>query len=191
MVGLCLLLTCSIHSGCSQELCSKPGGVFDCVLLVANQGSPQWYDRNNVSSESTLTHHAIVTGGTGNILIDAEGHIIHIDFGFLFTTSPGGNMNFEAAPFKLTSEYVAVLGGPRSRLFGEYRALCATAFLAARRHAGKIILLVEMMLSGAFLVGCGLWLCFVGFACGSLLVLCWCAQATTSCLAFEEATARL
>lgn len=188
MVGLCLLLTCTIPSGCSQELCSKPGGVLDCVLLVANQGSPQWYGRNNVSSESTLTHHAIVTGGTGNILIDAEGHIIHIDFGFLFTTSPGGNMNFEAAPFKLTSEYVAVLGGPRSRLFGEYRALCATAFLAARRHAGKIILLVEMMLSGAF--ACWLWLVglLVGFACGSLL--CWCAQVTTSCLAFEEATAR-
>lgn len=37
----------------------------------------------------------------GNILISSEGHILHIDFGFMFTTSPG-NINFESAPFKLT-----------------------------------------------------------------------------------------
>ena len=37
----------------------------------------------------------------GNILIDDEGRLIHIDFGFLLNHSPG-NMNFEKAPFKLT-----------------------------------------------------------------------------------------
>lgn len=38
----------------------------------------------------------------GNILIDAYGHIIHIDFGFMLAISPGG-INFESAPFKLTN----------------------------------------------------------------------------------------
>eukprot|EP01138_Halocafeteria_seosinensis_P013399 gb/GECG01013685.1/.p1 GENE.gb/GECG01013685.1/~~gb/GECG01013685.1/.p1 ORF type:complete len:1276 (+),score=172.66 gb/GECG01013685.1/:1-3828(+) len=84
----------------------------------------------------------------GNILLDANGHIVHIDFGFLLTNSPGGNMGFEAAPFKLTQEFADVLGGPRSRLFQYYRSLCVRAFLEARRHRQKIMLLVEMMLAG-------------------------------------------
>jgi phosphatidylinositol kinase/protein kinase (PI-3 family) len=38
----------------------------------------------------------------GNILIDMNGRIIHIDFGFILGISPG-NLNFENAPFKLTT----------------------------------------------------------------------------------------
>jgi len=37
----------------------------------------------------------------GNLMIDSMGHIIHIDFGFVLTSSPGG-VAFESAPFKLT-----------------------------------------------------------------------------------------
>ena len=40
----------------------------------------------------------------GNIMLHADGHVVHIDFGFLLSNSPGGNMNFESAPFKLTTE---------------------------------------------------------------------------------------
>jgi len=84
----------------------------------------------------------------GNILLDRRGHIIHIDFGFLLTNSPGGNIGFEAAPFKLTQEFVQVLGGPEAPLFSTFKKLCVRAFLAARRYRTQILLLVEMMLSG-------------------------------------------
>jgi phosphatidylinositol kinase/protein kinase (PI-3 family) len=46
----------------------------------------------------------------GNLLIDDQGHVIHIDFGFLLGTSPGGNMGFENAAFKLSPEMTQILG---------------------------------------------------------------------------------
>ena len=45
-------------------------------------------------------------------MLDEEGHIIHIDFGFMLSNSPGG-VNFESAPFKLTRELLEV----KTRLF--------------------------------------------------------------------------
>ncbi|CAK4382230.1 unnamed protein product [Aphanomyces euteiches] len=82
----------------------------------------------------------------GNILVDAEGHLIHIDFGFLFTNSPGGNIGFESAPFKLTDEFVELLDGPRSALFRHFRSLCVKAYWALHLNMDKLVLLVEMML---------------------------------------------
>ena len=84
----------------------------------------------------------------GNILLDRRGHIMHIDFGFLLTNSPGGNIGFESAPFKLTAEFIEVLGGPHSPLFSTFRKLCVRAFLAVRKHRERIILLIQMMLAG-------------------------------------------
>jgi phosphatidylinositol 4-kinase B len=63
----------------------------------------------------------------GNVLIDNEGHIIHIDFGFMLSNSPG-SVGFEAAPFKLTQDYVDVLGGVNSQGFENYKTLCKRAF---------------------------------------------------------------
>ena len=62
----------------------------------------------------------------GNILMDDDGHIIHIDFGFMLSNSPGG-VNFEAAPFKLTREYLEIMDsnseGKASELF-DYFKVC-------------------------------------------------------------------
>ena len=84
----------------------------------------------------------------GNILLDNRGHLIHIDFGFFFLSSPGKNTGFESAPFKLTRDFVDVLGGPDSHMFRTFRALCYKTFIALRRHCMEIILLVEMLKKG-------------------------------------------
>ena len=55
----------------------------------------------------------------GNILIDGEGHVVHVDFGFMLSNSPGA-MNFEAG-FKLTREFIEVMGGNRSPAFRTYK----------------------------------------------------------------------
>ena len=78
----------------------------------------------------------------GNILLDSRGHMIHVDFGFMFTNSPG-NMNFEAG-FKLTQEYIDVLGGQHSKFFRKFQKYMFTGFMALRAHAEEIISFVEM-----------------------------------------------
>ncbi|CCI40885.1 unnamed protein product [Albugo candida] len=83
----------------------------------------------------------------GNLLLDAEGHIIHIDFGYILSNNPG-NVAFESAPFKLTNEFVELMGGPRSASFRRFRSLCVRSFLIARKYRHRFLLLVEMMLSG-------------------------------------------
>ncbi|KAF8590602.1 kinase-like protein [Ramaria rubella] len=80
----------------------------------------------------------------GNILVDKEGHLLHIDFGFMLSNSPG-NIGFEAAPFKLPSEYIEVLGGIDSDPFREFKRLFREGFEAARKHCDRIITIVELM----------------------------------------------
>ncbi|XP_073012923.1 phosphatidylinositol 4-kinase beta 1-like [Typha latifolia] len=89
----------------------------------------------------------------GNLLMDEEGHIIHIDFGFMLSNSPGG-VNFESAPFKLTRELLEVMDsdaeGTPSEFFDYFKVLCIQGFLTCRKHAERIILLVEMLQDSGF-----------------------------------------
>jgi phosphatidylinositol 4-kinase len=82
----------------------------------------------------------------GNIMIDDAGHILHIDFGFCFDIAPGG-IKFERAPFKLTSEMVAVMGGSTDhQAFKWFEELCVKAFLASRQYTEKLSQLVLLMM---------------------------------------------
>ncbi|PHH63780.1 hypothetical protein CDD81_5437 [Ophiocordyceps australis] len=82
----------------------------------------------------------------GNIMIDDGGHILHIDFGFCFDIAPGG-IKFERAPFKLTAEMVAVMGGSTDhQAFRAFEELCVKAFLASRQYCDKLSQLVLLMM---------------------------------------------
>lgn len=82
----------------------------------------------------------------GNIMVDDAGHILHIDFGFCFDIAPGG-IKFERAPFKLTPEMVAVMGGSSdAQPFKVFEELCIKAFLAARQHVEQLSHIVLTML---------------------------------------------
>jgi phosphatidylinositol 4-kinase len=88
-----------------------------------------------------------------NILLDEAGHVVHIDFGFMLSNSPGG-INFERAPFKLTREFLEVMDsdadGKSSELFDYFKILCIQVFLSCRKHAQHILDLVDMMQHSAF-----------------------------------------
>lgn len=84
----------------------------------------------------------------GNILLHSDGHLIHIDFGFILSISPK-NLGFEQSPFKLTPEFVDVMGGPSSELWAEFKHLLLEGLKAARKHMDRIINIVEIMRSSS------------------------------------------
>ena len=81
----------------------------------------------------------------GNIMVDAAGHILHIDFGFIFSIAPGGGL-FERAPFKLSPEMIAVMGGVQSQPFRAFEELCVKVFLASRQYVEQLSHIVLTML---------------------------------------------
>ncbi|PNH10748.1 Phosphatidylinositol 4-kinase beta 1 [Tetrabaena socialis] len=77
----------------------------------------------------------------GNILLDDDGRIVHIDFGFLLSNSPGG-VNFESAPFKLTRELLEVMDsnsdGRPSEMFDYFKVLMIQGFLSIRKPSDRM-----------------------------------------------------
>ncbi len=86
----------------------------------------------------------------GNIMLDTDGHVIHIDFGFVFGIAPGGKFSFEmATPFKLTEEMIEVMDGLKSSLFSEFITLFCCGFLALQAHYNTFVTLVEVTSRGS------------------------------------------
>ena len=92
----------------------------------------------------------------GNILIDMNGCIIHIDFGFILGISPG-NLNFENVPFKFTlviflkliiKEYMEIMDGIDSTFYHYFRSLMLRGFMELRKHVDVFVKIIEVMAKG-------------------------------------------
>ena len=79
-----------------------------------------------------------------NILMDREGHIMHIDFGFVLGETPKmGKVPLfsERAPFKLSAEFWEVIGGWKN--FKRFCEMFEVAYAVAASHSDEICSLVE------------------------------------------------
>ena len=84
----------------------------------------------------------------GNILIQNEGHLIHIDFGFLLSNASEKGLKFVNAPFILSNHVVDCLGGVKGKFFESFRKLLYVRFVAVNKPTQTISILVEMMWYG-------------------------------------------
>jgi phosphatidylinositol 4-kinase len=128
-------------------------GLYDYfVTKYGNEDSVRFQEARNNFVKSMAAYSIISfllqfkDRHNGNIMVDDHGHILHIDFGFCFDIAPGG-VKFERAPFKLTSEMVAVMGGsPNTQSFRWFEELCVKAFLASRMYVEKLSQIVLLMM---------------------------------------------
>jgi len=91
----------------------------------------------------------------GNILIDDQGHILHVDFGFMLCGSPGGKTmqkmgGFEhSAGFKLTKEFVDVLGATDEAHFQLFQTAVLDGIFAVRAHVDELLALLQLSMLGS------------------------------------------
>ena len=86
----------------------------------------------------------------GNIMLDHAGHIIHIDFGFMLNISPGGEIKFERAPFKLSTEMIQLMGGtPTAEPYVRFVNYVSKGYLAIRPYADDVVALCALFFAQA------------------------------------------
>jgi len=83
-----------------------------------------------------------------NIMIQKNGNLFHIDFGFFL----GNYLKFagierETTPFVLTPEMVYLMGGSSSDNFKLFESLCCRGYNILRQHGHLLLTLFSLMLS--------------------------------------------
>lgn len=87
----------------------------------------------------------------GNILLLRDGSIVHIDYGYMLGRRMNGVVEIESAPFKLTSDWVEVMGGQTGAAYQQFLALCVRGYFAARKHSKRFVSLARSMQIGSTL----------------------------------------
>jgi phosphatidylinositol 3-kinase len=76
-----------------------------------------------------------------NVLCTTDGHLFHIDFGFIF----GNDTKPSPPPMKFTKEMIEAMGGSQSQNYLDFRKYCCLAFNILRKHANLILNLLSLM----------------------------------------------
>ncbi|KAI8371734.1 kinase-like domain-containing protein [Radiomyces spectabilis] len=76
-----------------------------------------------------------------NLLLSTEGHLFHVDFGFILGRDPKPF----PPPMKLCKEMIEAMGGADSPQYDKFRQYCYTAFTTLRRNANLILNLFALM----------------------------------------------
>lgn len=143
----------SIHQ-VKSSFSNQNKSLKDHFMIMYGRNTPEFELAQNNFVESMAAYSLVCyllqirDRHNGNLLLDNEGHIIHIDFGFMLSNSPGG-VNFESAPFKLTRELLEIMDsdseGTSSKSFDYFKVLMIQGFIAIRKHADRLLELVSMM----------------------------------------------
>lgn len=76
-----------------------------------------------------------------NIMLRSDGHLFHIDFGYIFGRDP---KPFPAA-VRMTKEMIDGMGGPNSRNYDRFKRYCCQAYNILRKSANLVLSLLNLM----------------------------------------------
>lgn len=143
----------TITDACSLDHLKKTFGSGDlAAYFTSTYGAPEspTYAAARANFIASMAAYSVVSyvllvkdRHNGNLLLSTDGHIIHIDFGFILGIAPGGRFSIEDAPFKLTVEMVAIMGGLDSPGFATYRRLLCDGFVALQKYQSDIAALLQ------------------------------------------------
>ncbi|DBA02985.1 TPA: hypothetical protein N0F65_003173 [Lagenidium giganteum] len=143
----------TINDACSLDHLKKTftdGNLAAYFRSVYGEPSSPVYEQARMNFIKSMAAYSIVSyvllvkdRHNGNILLSTEGHIIHIDFGFILGIAPGGMFSIEDAPFKLTCEMVEIMGGIDSPGYALYSNLLCKGLLSLQKYQSEIAALLQ------------------------------------------------
>jgi phosphatidylinositol 3-kinase len=79
-----------------------------------------------------------------NLMVKPDGHLLHIDFGFIFGANPLSKKAL-STPLRLIDEMMAVMGDPGSEDYILFERHCCSAFKILRKNCNLICTMLELM----------------------------------------------